>query len=118
LAGHEVRCRLVTGGQRSPVRAAQIDVERADVQRAVVGVGPFPVAQALPERDNVDVSQCVPRTDGSRTVTNRQPAAAPGSRTMPPEGPQAAADRSVMSVISLGAKIRNGGPQKPVPRLV
>jgi hypothetical protein len=26
--------------------------------------------------------------------------------------------RTVSSVISLGAKIRNGGPQKPVPRLV
>jgi hypothetical protein len=33
-----------------------------------------------------------------------------------PGGPQAA--RTVSSVISLGAKIRNGGPQKPVPRLV
>ena len=33
-----------------------------------------------------------------------------------PGGPQAA--RRVSSVISLGAKIRNGGPQKPVPRLV
>jgi hypothetical protein len=26
--------------------------------------------------------------------------------------------RSVIRVISLGAKTRNGGPQKPVPRLV
>jgi hypothetical protein len=33
-------------------------------------------------------------------------------------GDHGRAARSVSTVISLGAKTRNGGPQKPVPRLV
>ena len=116
LVRHQVRGGLVPGHQRPPVRPAKVDVEREDGERGLVDVSRLVLIQLVVQGLYVDVSESIHSTESNGLITQRQPL----GRDKPPGNAQEALDpaRRVISVISLGAKIRNGGPQKPVPRLV
>ncbi len=69
-------------------------------------------------KEAVTPSCAVPTTPLNRFIPGialtRSPIGAPGEHDLPAYFSVCRVSR----VISLGAKIRNGGPQKPVPRLV